>query len=73
MFAEQNVESTGSFSAVRSLLSLLLLLPQIPLWQVKVSAVAHRGRLSELWPFIGYRKVSDCPIDLIGQSIWLVT
>lgn len=30
---------------------------QIPFWSVKLSAVAHRGRLPELWPFIGYRKV----------------
>lgn len=36
--------------------SMLSDLAVIPFWTVKVSAVAHRGRLPELWPFIGYRR-----------------
>jgi Mitochondrial carrier protein len=26
----------------------------LPFWTVKISAVAQRGRLSQLWPFQGY-------------------
>ncbi|CAN0066632.1 unnamed protein product [Pylaiella littoralis] len=48
--------------------SLVSDLAVIPLWQVKVSAVAHRGRLSELWPFIGYRKAIMAIINAEGPA-----
>ncbi|CBJ30792.1 conserved unknown protein [Ectocarpus siliculosus] len=48
--------------------SLVSDLAVIPLWQVKVSAVAHRGRLPELWPFIGYRKAMMAIINEEGTS-----
>ncbi|CAN0272985.1 unnamed protein product, partial [Ectocarpus sp. 12 AP-2014] len=48
--------------------SLVSDLAVIPLWQVKLSAVAHRGRLPELWPFIGYRKALMAIINEEGTS-----
>ncbi|CAN0148636.1 unnamed protein product, partial [Discosporangium mesarthrocarpum] len=40
---------------VRNVLtSLLSDLAVLPFWTVKVSAVSHRGRIPELWPFMGY-------------------
>ncbi|CAM9709684.1 unnamed protein product [Ectocarpus fasciculatus] len=48
--------------------SLVSDLAVIPLWQVKVSAVAHRGRLPELWPFIGYRKAMTAIMNEEGTS-----
>eukprot|EP00903_Cladosiphon_okamuranus_P015732 g14520.t1 len=48
--------------------SLVSDLAVIPLWQVKVSAVAHRGRLPELWPFVGYRKAIMGIIDKEGPT-----
>ncbi|KAG5177788.1 hypothetical protein JKP88DRAFT_331191 [Tribonema minus] len=52
------LESTesGLREVVRVVLtSVLSDLAVLPFWTVKVSAVAARGRLPELWPFQGYR------------------
>ncbi|CAM9230821.1 unnamed protein product, partial [Sphacelaria rigidula] len=38
----------------------------LPFWTVKLSAVAHRGRLPELWPFIGYRRAIMALIQTEG-------
>eukprot|EP00904_Undaria_pinnatifida_P002363 jgi/Undpi1/12127/HiC_scaffold_5.g01803.m1 len=46
--------------------SLVSDLAVIPLWSVKLSAVAHRGRLSELWPFVGYRQAIMAILDKEG-------
>eukprot|EP00953_Heterococcus_sp_UTEX-ZZ885_P029065 15465-Heterococcus_DN1.PRE.1 len=52
---EEPLSESGLREVIRVLLtSILSDLAVLPFWTVKISAVAQRGRLPQLWPFQGY-------------------